>query len=393
MTNESLVEDIQKDRRDLLLGYIRNAQRLREQKSKITGINTWVLIGACSLFAWNISKYDYDLFNFDNFQILIIAICLSLFVEMLFSTSLDQSGAKFVRLEANRWPPELQISLVRFSNIFWVTTPLALYGFTVSRVSIPTFLAIVTIAVVATELTREGKQGVGRFPYPSFKDKTPPEHQRYGAIFFFLLAGVQIFIDGKTILEKLPSMNSEQIQILLLAFGMYWTVGKLFENQALALRDTWLDTLESNLVLGIVSTQDAQAELESRALGKNFVRLISEAWIDYRVATKELDRLTDELETLKDEIADIPTEFHHERTGRVNTKLEKCDEQVKKAVAILKEIIAFTALASTEAKNARIEIKDAISRLNDQCKEASNDLAKSREKIAHARKLNPVVTS
>ena len=139
-TNPNDVQDANHfERKKEVVDYIRNAQRLHEQNLKVSGINSWVLIGALALFIWYGIQIDKNAFNANSFETIIKIIVISILFKYIKILLPNNTRSTEIRFKSKYKEPKLEALTAWVILQVWELFPLMLYAYFITYKSASTF--------------------------------------------------------------------------------------------------------------------------------------------------------------------------------------------------------------------------------------------------------------
>lgn len=360
-----------------IFDHLRNLQKAEEISAKRSGINIWVLWGALWFVAWQL---------FDNAKLIgvpafiEISLCLILisqaFQILIQPTDKNHIGEEprflnFNILSLSETPSALVIS------ILWSMAPAATYwvmfGFSFISILIGGLTGIVFYI-----FSREAFKKKSRFPKPTFKSSSPKT--------LFILSIIVVaacIIEILHVAKLLPTIETGAGRLSILVAATYWLISLLLEAQQKNYTDAWTYRTERELLLGIITTEDALRRIEQRYLGARLSAVMDDYWRDISNQFEIANKLLQTFKVESTEIQKIPNEYTEERKVRTLKSANPLRDTLKKLLADLQEFSQYTdeMLASqklTPNKNVIEAIGNAI-RQNKQAMSKLNDLTSEYE--------------
>lgn len=368
-TNPNDVQDANHfERKKEVVDYIRNAQRLHEQNLKVSGINSWVLIGALALFIWYGIQIDKNAFNANSFETIIKIIVISILFKYIKILLPNNTRSTEIRFKSKYKEPKLEALTAWVILQVWELFPLMLYAYFITYKSASTFFLGIMIIVVIAIIGDEFKEQKGRFPEPSFTKTIFTFLDLFIPAIFFTVFIYQIYIDIQTISGIFPTFSLEQLKLTLLVFASFWAIYLLADISAFKSRINWLNELEKHLLFDSIQPNEAIAQIENRVLGSRLSTIMNKFWQDYKIAKQSFDDSLNQIKTAIGNIHEIPKEYKAERLTRISTQNKDSSEKFKQLENLLEELNIFLTDFQKQTAKQKPEISAAISSISEQYK-------------------------
>ena len=156
-----------------------------------------------------------------------------------------------------------------------------------------------------------------------------------------MAALVVLVYELKDLLRLMPTLNVGLMKSLLVALSAYWLLWLLLKQHHLHFRDAWTYRLERDLLLNLVSVDDALRGIENRALGARVSDVMADFWRDLENRQKILkDRITTIREAAR-EIGEIPKDYKDEIRARAQGVSVPAKEAVSALISAHEEFVEY----------------------------------------------------
>lgn len=326
-----------------VIDYLRNRQKAAEIESKVNGINVWTLAGAIALTLWQL----LDIFEIRSWaspeiplRVFMTTQALYLLVMFTSSTARRPNDLRFVATS-----PEMHSPVLPVLAALLLIIPPATYIWKVGSSFCSIFLLIVFILFLLFELTEyigkffEDSKGKTNFPKPRFSNSFQTD--KWMGLTFSLLLTYSVLDQGVTIVRISESTDLALVKNVLLAIVAYWLVFLVLMRQHRNTVNSWTYQLETEIILGLVSSKSALRRIEHRSLGPR----LSEVMNDFFDGLDEkLDRLSKAIEDFKNEaqsINSIPIEYQHERATRIKQNSASASNELDRLLLDHEEYVDY----------------------------------------------------
>ena len=322
-----------------VIDYLRNQQKAEEIRAKLTGINVWALWGALAIVFWQLLNDALPEHWKDALELylhLTIASQLAIFVV---APGINKQSSSELRYERRYLFSDSEAPILFAAQLLWTLAPSAaywaLFGLSVGSAFVGGALVAALIAGVVTELMGR----YGRFPAPTFE--RPPNERRVVYSVILLAALVVLAYELKDLFRLLPTLNAGLMKSLLVALSAYWLLGLLLKQHHLHFRDAWTYRLERDLLLNLISVDDALRGIENRTLGARVSDVMADFWRDLENRQKVLKERITALGEAAREIEEIPKDYKDEIRARAQTVSMPAKEAVSALISAHEEFVEY----------------------------------------------------
>jgi hypothetical protein len=300
--------------------YLRNKQKAAEIEAKVNGINLWVLLGAIAVVTWQLfGSVGTDMWGRPE---LIVPVLLC--AEACHMLSWFVGGARHTRgdVRYSQWTyaemesPFLMLLLgtllllppifsLAFFGKSWGAAVLCLFGLTLVGMSI----TAIGSRLLNLEMNTE------KFPKPDFVLTTRAD--TLNSVCLGIAFSLAILEQGMFAWEHRGAMSAELAKQLILLAVLYLLLLVTVLRKLHCNRIAWTYELETELLLGVVSTEVAARRIEHRGLGPRLQDVMDRFFDDMDLRISELDSLFDQCRSKLESVKEVPPEYSAERASRI----------------------------------------------------------------------------
>lgn len=347
------------DRKEIL-DYLRNCQKAAEIEAKVNGINLWVLWGAIGVLCWTFLGYLYLDFAVYREGLVRALLC----GQAVYFFNWVSSPTHGIREELRYQPwriNQLESPLLVFIEGAWLALPPGLHfwvlGGSWSAVFVGFFgLAMMLAAVLA--ILREfmaPNNGSGKFPKPNFSlsKKADIAGDVLLGVGFVFVAGTQFWA-----LLSWQVEFSDVVKAIALLVVIYLLLVIAIRKGRTGYSIRWTYELETDVLVGAISPEDAARRIEYRSLGSRFQDVMKNFFdeFDKRFELFE-EKIRDSREVLG-EIVKVPSEFRAERSSRFEAATVEVRRLLEEMSSDMKELSDY--LKTLERKKSDLRVAAAI---------------------------------
>lgn len=330
--------DKEVSRKDVI-DYLRNQQKAEEIRAKLTGINVWVLWGALAIVLWQLLNGALPERWNDALAIYLHLTIASQLAISFIAPAINKQSSSELRYQSRYIFSDSEAPILFVAQLLWMLVPSAaywtLFGWSVGSALIGGSLLVVLFGGAVTELM--GRHG--RFPAPTFE--RPPNEWRVMYPIFLLAVLVVLVYEVKDLLRLMPTFNVELMKSLLAALSAYWLLSLLLKQHHLHFRDAWTYRLERDLLLNLISVDDALRGIENRTLGARVSDVMADFWRDLENRQKILKERISTLREVAREIGEIPKDYKDEIRARAQAVSAPANEAVSALFDAHEEFIEY----------------------------------------------------
>ena len=331
-----------------ILDYLRNKQKAAEIESKVNGINLWVLLGAIALVLWSLldsfggkGRLDLEI----TLRALVFAGCFY-FLGFAISGSVGaRDEIRFYRSSVMR--VEAAIIFIVIGLLLFAPPALALHHFGADGSTVIMLVFGLTFVFIGVEgifnVLKPHSKKQEKFPRPTFDSSARSRNATnvIMAAVFCAALGYQLFL----VREKVSALMPEQIKAVLLLVTLYLLILIALDRKKKISDIDWTYEMETDLVLGFVTPDQALRRIEHRALGPR-LREVMDNFFDE--LDKRFSSFDAALQACSKQISlaqEIPEDYKIERASRMKSAslepsqiVEKIDSDVKEFSAYLEKL-------------------------------------------------------
>lgn len=343
-----------------ILDYLRNCQKAAEIEAKVNGINLWVLCGAIGVLGWTFLGYLYLDFSVYREE-LVHALLFGQSIYFLNWVGAPNHGVR----DELRYQPwrlnDVDSPFLVFVEGAWLALPPVLHfiilGGSWGVVFMGIFpLAIMVMAVLDVLKVLTGIGGeVSKFPKPRFalSKRTYVANDVWVGIGFVLVALSQfrVLIDWKF-------QPSDAVKAIALLVSIYLLLAISIRKARTGHSIQWTYELETDVLVGAISPEDALRKIEYRSLGSRLQDVMKSFFDEF---DKKLEKFEEEFNhspNVLSEIQKIPSEFKAERSSRFEAATVEIKGLLEDMSKDLKELTDY--LKILEAKKSDLRVAAAI---------------------------------
>ncbi|MCE1194342.1 MAG: hypothetical protein LWW96_19535 [Acidovorax sp.] len=348
-----------------ILDYLRNCQKAVEIEAKVNGINLWVLCGAIGVLGWTFFGYLHLDFS---------AYCEELVHTLLFGQSiyfLNWVGTPNhgVRDELRYQPwrlNDVDSPFLVFVEGAWLALPPALHFLILGGSWSVVFMGIFPLAImvmaaldVLKVLVVIGGE-VSKFPKPRFalSKRTYAANNIWVGLGFVLVAFFQFMalIGGK-------SQPSDAVKAIALLVSIYLLLAISIRKARAGHAIQWTYELETDVLVGAISPEDALRKIEYRSLGSRFQDVMNSFFSEFDKKLEKFEEKFNHCHNIPSEIQKIPSEFKAERSSRFEAATVEIKGLLDDMSKDLQELSEY--LKTLEAKKSDLRVAAAIKDLGE----------------------------
>jgi hypothetical protein len=331
-----------------VVDYLRNRQKAAEIEAKVNGINLWVLLGAIGLVCWQLSELLNSSIWAKHEIVLRVLLCSQ--TAYLFFSFCSPSRGTRDELRFSTWHFSTSGPLLMLVEGVILVLPAAMFFVFVEKASSALVLLAFGVIYVAFTLQTiveqvRGEKAAERFPRSPFGSSSSRQAAAelvFGGVFLIVFAS-----QAWALLNRPP--------VPVLEFKTFALVGVLYMLSHIAIARKrhsgaiqWTYDLETDLIVGAQSPEEALRHIEHRALGPRFQDIVESFFEGLDQKFDEFDNSLDSgLGKLKDELINIPSQYAVERSARVKSATEKpnsllahCDSEIAEFTKYLNGLLA-----------------------------------------------------
>lgn len=364
-----------------ILDYLRNKQKEQEIDAKVNGINIWVLLGAMALVIWQlISTLDAPIWLEHSLILRTLVFTEAVFVLILFT-----GKSQFVTDEIRYSSDKKESSFEWLFAALLMLIPTGMFIVLVGRSWSAIVLFILGIALTASEVvsitTKLFKRNVknSKFPKPSLNiTKLLDARISLGVIGCF----TAVTIDQVWQLSyELKSASVDSVKVLTLLATVFLLVLITVRRRLRTAGVLWTYEMETTVVTGAISADEALRQIEYRALGPRVTDVMQKFTED---TEKQFSDLSLMIATCRENISSVnrvPLEYKAERSSRIydmTAPIETCLDSLRQDIAEFANYIKQLALSNQVLarpglfpllEDLKLKHKNYESRAGDQRKE------------------------
>ena len=342
---QNLNGEIEEITRKEIFEYLRNVQKATEVRSRLSGINIWVLLGAISFIAWSLLDENNPAFS-ESCVLFSLAICqilvLALMLVSVFQISSRSSDIRFLP----EWVTG-KSSLSKFwcAQFFWYATPFFVLGiyhrFSFMTVVIPILMLLAAYKELFSEEDdlRMSLRG--------------PKKEWFLEVLFFLILLVLVIWESRKFTDIYLELTRGEFRQCVLAVVLYFLVILLISRALQNNLDLWTYQLERKLILGTCQNHEALKIIESHSIGARVQEVIDNRRQEILKLESSISELIKQAEEKFRDIEKISDQYIHERREQLGELTKPIKAELDALNKAVKEFDAFRIKLSSRARLVR----------------------------------------
>lgn len=324
-----------------VLDYLRNQQKAAEIEAKINGVNMWVLLGAMAVVGWQLTSSSNGKL-WSDYELVLRTLVLSAALSMLsFFVRISNSERDELRYSRTNFVEVPSPFVLLFKGILILLPPAGLFVLGVKSNGagvVGIFGLIFVLLSIGAILKPLFPQSKERFPKPEFGPT------RRGELILTLIFGTVLLLviveqlfriaaEGNVSLEDARQMGLMAVLYLLVQIAL----SRKLQNDSIG----WTYEMETDLVLGAISSEVAVRRIENRRLGPRLQDVVDRFFDDLDQRFIVLGTtLKDSDEKLRD-AKQVPEQYPAERAARVKEASDRAAAQIEQLAADCKEFRSY----------------------------------------------------
>lgn len=328
-----------------ILDYLRNKQKEQEIDAKVNGINIWVLLGAMALVLWQlISTLDAPIWLQHSLILRTLVFTEAVFILILF-TGKSRSVTDEIRYSSDEKESSFEwlfaaLLMLMPTGMFVVLVERSLTGIVLLTLGMA-LTASEVVAITAKLFKRNVKNR--KFPKPSLNIT-----KLLDARISFLVIGcfTLVTVDQAWKLSyELRSVSVDSIKVLTLLAAAFLLVLITVRRRLRTAGVLWTYEMETAVVTGAISAEEALRQIEYRALGPRVTDVMQKFTED---TEKQFSDLSVMISTCRENISSVnrvPLEYKAERSSRIHdmtapieTSLGKLHHDIAEFASYIKQL-------------------------------------------------------
>lgn len=348
--------------------YLRQLQKREEQTAKISGLSSWVLVGAM----WYLAAWFLDHSDAYSQQALMTGISVGLgflFVKMLISPSRRSFSATDARLMQFVSEDSSAIGLAFFGFSISLVLP-ALASFWLFGWTIPVVFAAL-IALVFAGAFLVGPLIKPFLTKPLFR--TVDQASKTTSAFMLTLALVALLIHFKHLFDTTSSMAKAQLVFSAYVSAFWWATLELLRTEGSKASIKRYERLEEALMFNVATPHEILKRLELQAFGPSLEKELNVLEEAIQAANAVRNSAQVVFEKAFEETKTVPPVYRHEINNRLeiaykplNAATHKLIDAIGEKVDYINTLLVIRAIQLTPMAKQLIE-KETLqlrSRLN-----------------------------
>lgn len=327
-----------------IIDYLRNRQKAAEIEAKVNGINLWVLMGAIALVLWQLIEVVNPIILIQLESALRVLLCVEaayLFFWMCSQSRVIQNDLRYLRGEGDIESPFLTLI-----EGVWILIPPGLFLAVAGRSFSAGFLILLgslfvgaAVSSLHSKLSRTSDQQ-RRFPKPQFSQTTRSD---FIGVLVFVVPNVLVIFEQIVALAGQSSwIDKDFFKCLALLAAFFLLVMVAIHRKQASNGIQWTYELETDLLVGSVTTENALRRIEHRALGPRLQDVMDRFFKGVDDKFLIFDRSMDQFREALVTVEQIPAEYLAEREARskeASTKSQANLNELKADIAAFSEYL------------------------------------------------------
>lgn len=316
--------------------YLRQLQKREEQAAKISGISSWVLVGAM----WYLTAWFLDHAQSFSQQALLLGISIGLaffFVKVVLSPRRPSFPATDARLMQYMSEDSSALGLetchIGLAIVLPAIASFWLFGWTFPVVFGAIFIFIYVVTYMLGPLVK---------PYikkPLFRSVSKPS--KIGDAVMMTLTLIALVIHLKYLFDSASSMTKDQLVCSAYVGAMWWATLELVRTMGSKATVKNYERLEEALMFGIATPNDILKRLELQAFGPSLEKELNALEETIKTASDERASALEAFDKAFEETKVVPIQYTHEIKSRLNIAFKPLTKATDNLLGAIEEKVDY----------------------------------------------------